>query len=184
MMSLSIRANGGLSRAKNSGFVLVTVLLLLSILSVSALIAVEQSHLSYKINHARIAHMQARQISEDGRLLGLKRLKSLLADTKQNTHMHYAKPVFDRVKKDGLKHFLSVKEPSAQVEVSLQALPTKLLKNGVSLSQHMAYSGLGNGLGSQGSYSMHYELRAHGRALDKNNYVDVWTASDFMFIPK
>lgn len=183
-MNLSAKARDVLSMTKASGFVLVTILLLLSILSVSALIAVEQSQLSYKINHARIAQMQARQIAEDGRLLGLKRLESLLADQKHNTHKHYAKPAFDRLKKNGLKHLLSVKEPYAQADIFLQALPTKILTNGVSLSQNMAYSGLGNGLGSQGSYSMHYELRAHGRARNKDNYVDVWTASDFMFIPK
>ena len=97
-MNLSAKARDVLSMTKASGFVLVTILLLLSILSVSALIAVEQSQLSYKINHARIAQMQARQIAEDGRLLGLKRLESLLADQKHNTHKHYAKPAFDRLK--------------------------------------------------------------------------------------
>lgn len=172
------------SLKRASGFVLVTILLLLSILSVSALVAVEQSQLSYKINHARIAQMKARQISEDGRLFGLKQLKILLGDKTHDFHQVYAHPPIDRLKRNGLKHLLSLKEADAEVDVYLQTLPTEMLKNGVSLSQNMNYSGLGSGLGSHGSYSTNYELRARGKALDQGYSVDVWTASDFRFFPK
>ena len=184
MITLSASASNVLDFQRSSGFVLVTILLLLSILSVSALVAVEQSQLSYKINHARVAQMKARQISEEARLLGLKKLNFLLADKKLNTHQQYANSVTDRIKKDSLKHFISVKEVDAEADVYLQTLPTQLLKNGVSLSQNMAYSGLGSGLGSQGSYVTNYELRAQGKALDQGHAVEVWTASDFRFVPK
>ncbi len=167
-----------------AGFVLMSILLLLSILSVSAFVAVEQSQLSYKINHARVAQMKARQISEDGRLAGLQQLEFLLADKNQTIHQQYSNQVADRFKNDGLKHLLSLNDGNAKAEVFLQALATKMLKNGTSLAQNMGYSGVGSGLGSLGSFSTHYELRAQGVVLDKGNDVEVWTASDFRFIPQ
>ena len=128
--------------------------------------------------------MKARHISEQGRLAGLSKLESILSDSSQDIHQQYSANVNDRFKNDGLKHLLSLNNGYIKADVFVQALPSQLLKSGVSISQGMTYSGIGSGLGVHGSFSTHYELRAQGLAIDKGNEVEVWTASDFRFVPK
>lgn len=183
-MKLSAKITQSKAYKSASGFVLITVLLLLSILSVTAFVAVEQSQLTFKVNHARVAQVKARQVSENGRLKGVEELQFLLNNKYQNKQHFFTHNTIDRMRSDGLKHFLHLSNGDTEANIFLQTLPSRALKEGVSLSQHMAYAGVGSGLGSQGSFSSHYEIRSQGRAMDKGHYVDVWTASDFMFISK
>lgn len=66
---------------KYKGFVLITVMLLLTILSLSGFVAFEISQFNYKTNQARFTQMHARHISEEARLLAKDELESLLLNT-------------------------------------------------------------------------------------------------------
>jgi hypothetical protein len=170
-------------KQKSKGFILIIVMLLLTILSLSAFVAVEQSQFSYKANHARISKIKARQLSEDARLSGLHKLLTLLKNNEFNLVNDLATTSSGRYKKEGLKHFLALKNNNARADVFLRKLPAQVLKNGVSLTQNMAYSGLGAGLGRSGSFSTRFELRAKGLTRDKGREVTFWTASDYRFMP-
>jgi hypothetical protein len=173
---------------KDKGFVLILVMLLMMILSLSAFVAVEQSQLSYKSNNARLAQIKARQISEDGRLIAINKLESLLRDNKLKIDdLASDKPISDSLleslKMEGFEHFLSTSKKNSSADIYIKELPNQQLKNGVSLSQNMAYSGLGKGLGNHGSFSSRYELRSKGVSNDKGHDVVFWTASDYRFMP-
>lgn len=176
-----------LSRRHNieteNGFVLVTVLLLMTILSLSAFVAVEQSQFSYKTNNARIAQIRAKQISEDARLTAIAKLDALLEGSELKIENLTSVKSLDNLKTQGLKRLSSMTQNRERADVYLKEFPAQLLKNGVSLSQNMAYSGLGMGLGTQGSFSAHYELRAKGISTNKGREVVFWTASDYRFVP-
>lgn len=167
-----------------AGFILVSILLLLGILSLSAWVAVEQSQFSYKINDARSAQIRARQYSEEGRLAGLKKLQKMLADTPQDIDAQYSDLPIDRIKKDGLQAFLSTQSAHAHAEIFLRTLPAAVIKSGTSLSQNMAYAGLGSGVGRYGSMSRYYELRAKGTVQARESDIAVWTASDIRIMPE
>lgn len=161
----------GKMKKRNQGFILIMVLLLLTILSLSAFVAVEQSQFSYKANHTRLAKLKARQISEDGRLMAINKLTTLLKENKLDTNTN------------GLKIFTSFSQDASRAEVYLKELPVQVLKTGMSLNQNMAYSGLGMGLGNHGSFSTRYELSAKGVVKNKGRDVIFWTASDYQFVP-
>ncbi|MFT6031416.1 MAG: type II secretory pathway pseudopilin PulG [Oleiphilaceae bacterium] len=176
------------SDKKEKGFVLILVMLLITILSLLAFVSMEQSQLSYKSNNARLAQIKARQISEDARLMAINKLESLL----QNNNLKINVPTSDMslsdkpsksIKSGGLQHFFSVSHKHTRADVYIKELPNQQFKNGVSLSQNMAYSGLGLGLGSYGSFSARYELRSKGVSSDNGYDVVFWTASDYRFIP-
>lgn len=168
---------------KEAGFILIMVMLLLTILSLSAFVAVEQSQFSYKVNHTRVSKMKARNISEDARLSALNKLVSLIQNNDLTIENSQINKALDRYKKEGIRHFLSVNHKSERAEVYVKQLPVQALKNGVSLVQNMAYSALGMGLGNQESFAARYELRAKGIAHDKGSDVTFWTASDYRFTP-
>ena len=168
---------------KHQGFVLIMVMLLLSILSLSAFVDIEKSQFSYKVNHARLAKIKARQISEDARLRAITKLDALLRANEIKIGNTDSVSSSDETENESLKRFTRMNQNNLKAEVYYKALPTQVLKNGVSLSQNMAYSSIGMGIGSQGSFSTYYELRAKG--VSKNNGHDVffWTASDYRFTP-
>tara|TARA_R110001592_G_scaffold66678_1_gene204835 strand:+ start:10911 stop:11474 length:564 start_codon:yes stop_codon:yes gene_type:complete len=168
---------------KSKGFVLVLVMLLMTILSLSAFIAVEQSQFSYKSNNGRITQIKARQISEDARLDAIKKLDTLLKDNELKMENLTSTEPLDRLKTQGFKQLFNISHTNSKAEVYLKELPTQLLRSGVPLSQNIAYSGLGLGLGSHGSFSARYELLAKGIANDKGREVTFWTASDYRFTP-
>tara|TARA_R110002167_G_scaffold293739_4_gene498381 strand:- start:272 stop:829 length:558 start_codon:yes stop_codon:yes gene_type:complete len=167
----------------NKGFILIMVLLLLTTLSLSAFVAVEQSQFSYKVNHARVSKLKARQISDDARLAAINKLVFMLKNDDLKIGDGSIKKSLSRYKKDGLWHFLSLNQNDKSADVYVKKLPTQTLKNGVSLLQSMAYSSMGLGLGNQGSFSVRYEVRAKGIAQDKGSEVTFWTASDYRFTP-
>jgi len=168
---------------KGRGFILIMVMLLLTILSLSAFVAIEQSQFSYQVHHARVSKMKARNISDDARLSALNRLVSLIQNNDLNIGNRQINKALDRHKKEGISHFLSVNHNSERAEVYVKQLPVQALKNGVSLVQNMAYSSLGMGLGNHESFAARYEIRAKGIAQDKGSEVTFWTASDYRFTP-
>lgn len=171
-----------ITNKKDRGFILIMVMLLLTILSLSAFVAIEQSQFSYKVNHARVSKMKARNISEDARLSGLNSLVSLIQNNDLNIDNSQINKALDRYKKEGISHFLSVNHNSERADVYIKQLPVQAIK-GVSLVQNMAYSALGIGLGNQESFTARYEIRAKGIAQDKGSEVTFWTASDYRFTP-
>lgn len=171
-----------ITNKNDRGFILIMVMLLLTTLSLSAFVAVEQSQFSYKVNHARVSKIKARNISEDARLSAVNRLVSLIQNNDLNIGNNQINNLLDRYKKEGISHFISVNHNSERAEVYVKPLPVQAI-NGVSLVQHMAYSALGMGLGNQESFAAHYEIRAKGIAQDKGSEVTFWTASDYRFTP-
>lgn len=193
---------------KYKGFVLITVMLLLTILSLSGFVAFEISQFTYKTNQARFTQMHARHISEEARLLAKDELESLLLnklnepitdsnalnDSKGSANLimsmddlektlQIKSPEASRFEKQGLEPFLEISKVNSSAIVYIQAFPTQMIKNGTELSQHMAYSREGQGLGGRGSFSKNYELRAKGVTRHKGNDVIFWSASDYRFIP-
>ncbi len=168
---------------REKGFVLVMVMLLMTILSLSAFVAIEQSQLSYKTNNGRVAQTRARQNSDSARLNSLNQLETLLKNTSVNLEQNAATKSLGKLKTSGFSLLASQNLNHGKAEVYYKALPIQVLKNGASMSQAMAYSGLGAGLGSHGTFSTHYELRAKGISSVKGQDVVFWTASDYRFIP-
>lgn len=173
---------------KNStGFILITVMLLLTILSLSAYVAIEQSQFSYKVNNARTSKVKARQVSEDVRLIALNKLITMLKNNELKLGSDSSNKTLSRYKKTGLELFLSLNrnytDQAARAEVYVKKLPAQTIKQGVSLVQNMAYSGLGMGLGRYSSFAARYELRAKGVARNNERDVEFWTASDIRLMP-
>lgn len=189
-------------RSADQGFILITVLLLLSILSLSAYLAIERSQFSIKANHNRLSHLQARHYAEESRRLAVPLLQALVFEqdppavmTKGMT-LHALPSLLNplssvattagtqqRIQKNALLPFLSIRQTTLNGEVFVQALPSQLNTQGVSLVQHMAYQGPGQGLGSKGSFSKLYELRAKGLVLSRGTELSYWSASDYRFVP-
>jgi hypothetical protein len=181
----------------DGGFILVTVLLLLSILSLSAYLAIERSQFSLKTNHNRIAHLQARHNAEESRLIALPILHALLLDRDKSALAApgvtiNASPNLlnapganaqTRLQKAALFPLLSIKQAELKGELFVQALPSQLNTQGVSLTQHMAYQGAGQGLGAAGSFSKFYELRSKGSMNYRGAELSYWSASDYRFVP-
>ena len=188
-----------LARMDENGFILITVLLLLSILSLSAYLAVERSQFSLKTNHNRQAHFQAQHYAEESRLLALPILHALLTEqlTKQNNTALAGQGVTlnstqgllntsttqSRLQKAALIPLLNIRQADLQGEVFVQALPSRLNTQGVSLTQHMAYQGPGQGLGGAGSFANFFELRAKGIVASRGTELTYWSASDYRFVP-
>ena len=159
-----------------SGFILITVLLLLSILSMTAFLAVERSQFSLRTNSNRLAYLEAKHHAEESRRMALPLLDAQLREqpldlqalpgvqlhtnvsrlsTAANTNRRY---------KASLSPLLSIRQAELQGEVFVLALPGQLNTQGVSLVQHRAYQGAGQGLGTAASFSRYFELRAKGIA--------------------
>ncbi len=180
-----------------SGFILVTVLLLLAILSFSAFIAMERSQFSLKIMQSRQASSQALHRSEQVRYRALPMLEALLSA--QDTVSQHEKgqqpgkpallvPATQTAQQGSLRQqhgdlLLAIDLPELKGEVYVRALPAQINTHGVAIAQHMAYQGAGKGLGSSESFSKLYELRARGVSLSRGEEVSYWTASDYRFIP-
>lgn len=179
------------------GFILITVLLLLGILSLSAYLAIERSQFSLKTNHNRMAHLQARHNAEESRLIALPLLHALLLEQDkpslivQGVTMSTSLNLFNtsgttaqtRLQKAALFPLLSINHAELKGEVFVQALPSQLNTQGVSLTQHMAYQGAGQGLGTVRSFSKFYELRAKGSVDSRGTELSYWSASDYRFVP-
>jgi len=179
------------------GFILITVLLLLGILSLSAYLAIERSQFSLKTNHNRMAHLQARHNAEQSRLIALPILHALLLEQEksalaaQGVTISASPSLFNtpgataqnRFQKAALFPLLSINQAELKGEVFVQALPSQLNTQGVSLMQHMGYQGPGQGLGTAGSFSRFYELRAKGSVDSRGTELNYWSASDYRFVP-
>jgi type II secretory pathway pseudopilin PulG len=179
------------------GFILITVLLLLGILSLSAYLAIERSQFSLKTNHNRQIYMQAQHHAEESRLTALPLLQAMLKSP-QNSLPKIPGVQYDAVtdilspqsfqtqnrsQKIALIPFLKVERAPIKGEVSLLPLPAQLNTGGVALNQHMAYQGVGQGLGAAGSVLRFFEVRARGIVDIRGTEVSYWTASDYRFVP-
>lgn len=179
----------GLLNQHQQGFILVAALLLLSILSFSALLAMERSQFSLKVNKSRLAHIEARHHAETARLKAVALLEASLAEqNNQNLPVlinvvNQARNQSSRFDKEGLPLFVTFNQADLRAEVFVQPLPTRLSTQGVSLTENMAYQGLGKGLGQQGSFSKFYEVRAKGLTRDRQGSLAYWSASDYRFVP-
>lgn len=177
------------------GIVLVTVLLLLSILSMSAYLAVERSQFSIRTNSNRLALLQAQYNAEESRRMALPILHDQLAEQQRHTktvsgvqlHTNVTKlPMSanaNRQEKASLVPLLRIQQSELQGAVYIMALPVSLNTQGVSLAQHRAYEGAGQGLGSEASFSKYFELRAKGIAQSRGKEVSYWNASDYRYVP-
>lgn len=174
---------GFLWQTSPNGFVLVTVMLFLTVLSMSAFVAVEQSQFSYKVNSARIAKIKARAASEQARLTSLSRLEKLLESEEINTIKIEPLSSTEKYNMTGLRLLLTRNEQDARAEVYVKELPIQIINNGVSLSQHSGYLGLGSGMGSFGSFARHFEVLSKGLVNEKGRDLSVWTASDYRYVP-
>lgn len=185
------------ARAVNAeqGFILITVLLLVSILSMSAYLAMERSQLSLRTNQSRLAYHQAKYNAEESRRMALPIIQAQLIEqtikpqamsgiqlnTNVSKLISTANP--NRLNKASLIPFMSVQQADIQGEVFILALPGRLNTQGVSVVQHRAYQGPGQGLGSAASFSRFFELRAKGIAHSRGKEVSYWNASDYRFVP-
>ena len=88
-----------------------------------------------------------------------------------------------RLNKAALQPFLSIQQSELQGEVYILPLPSHLNTQGVSLVQHRAYEGAGQGLGTAASFSRYFELRARGIAYAQGTQISYWNASDYRFVP-
>lgn len=183
---------------KQQGFILITVMLLLGLISLSAKLAFDLSQLAYQSNHARWAQIEARHQSENARLEAVELLEAMLLHQAYssreglNTQLDVVDLVArtstassekERYQKDGLLPFVQSTTQHGRSEVFIQAFPSQVMTAGTGLAQHMSYEREGLGVGNKASFSRSYELRSKGSAFLKGHELAFWTASDFRFIP-
>lgn len=183
---------------QHQGFVLITAILLLSVLTLSGFMAFELSQFSYKTNHARLAQIKARHSSEDARLIAVEKLESILrnqaSDLNESINVLSSRDELiamkatilsesERYQKDGLIPFLEIVGDGTKSSVYIQEFPVEVVSSGAGLAQHMAYAGDGLGLGGSLSFAKYYEIRAKGVARLKDKELAFWSASDFRFVP-
>lgn len=156
------------------GFVLITVILLTTILSVGAFIAFEQSQLGYRVQTSRLAYQKAIMDSENKRMDAVKTIARLIDELPNNSDKY--------VNLSEWKELEDEQKQNRSTHTYLKLHPPKLSNEGSSLIQNRAYSGLGAGAAQSRGIVRYAEVKAKGVAEIQGRAVEAWTAADIRLV--
>jgi len=168
---------------REKGAVLVMSLLILTVLTMLAVMAMDGSRFAYKMSVNRIFYDEAFNHSESARKASAQAVRQLVLTGELSPDILSLSLSAD-INEDTETEKLVYKNGQISGDIYISKGVTLANRSGAAIAQFQGYSGAGQGLGAKGSIIKMVEVRSAGRVIGRGlDNLRVWTASDYRIVP-
>jgi len=182
-------------KRNQTGMTLILSMLLILVLSLLAVTAMEGSQFAVKMSVNRLIYEKALSHADSSRRTSVDLIEEYLYQThssptsqiKNVTLDDYGHHLFSSdstVESGNFDPEITIDSGEIKGSVYVSSRESRMNSVGAGSAQFQGYNGVGNGLGAKGGFVKYYEINSVGISrVPGGNSLEVWTATDFRFIP-